>query len=71
MREEIIFLYNNKHRCHAEIVKELSVEKNYKTYVGTIDGYEIYKTCGILFRPDYDNFNFEAIRVKKNDVRGF
>lgn len=62
-RTELIFIYHCNHRCHAKIVKELSVENNSRTYVGNIDGYEIYKTFGSLFVPDYDNFNFEAIKV--------
>ena len=54
--KEIIFSYNNQ-RCHAKIVETLSVEKNWKIYVGEINGYEIYRTCGVLF----DQFGFEAI----------
>lgn len=46
MKTEIIFLYNN-HRCHAEVVEKLSVEKTWKTFVGRVDGYEIYRTCGV------------------------
>ena len=60
--KEIIFLYDlsyNRHeRCHAKIVETLSVEKNWKTYVGKIDGYEIYKTYESLF----NQFGFEAIK---------
>ena len=43
-RTELIFIYHGNYRCHAKIVKELSVENNSRTYVGNIDGYEIYKT---------------------------
>lgn len=57
---EIIFLYNNT-RCHAQVVETLSIEKTCKTYVGEIDGYEIYRTCGILF----NQFGFEAIKEVK------
>lgn len=58
--KEIIFLYNDN-RCHAQIVDQISVEKTWKTFVGEIDGYEIYRTCGVLF----NQFGFEAI--KKED----
>lgn len=57
MKAEIIFLYNN-HRCHAEVVEKLSVEKTWKTFVGRVDGYEIYRTCGVHF----NQFGFEAIK---------
>ena len=57
--KEIIFLYNNT-RCHALIVDKLTVEANANTYVGEIDGYEIYRTCGVFF----NQFGFEAIKVK-------
>lgn len=57
--KEIIFSYENE-RCHAKIVKEISVEKNWKTYIGKIDNYEIYRTCGVFF----NQFGFEAIKVK-------
>lgn len=58
MKTEIIFLYNN-HRCHAEVVEKLSVEKTWKTFVGRVDGYEIYRTCGVHF----NQFGFEAIKL--------
>lgn len=64
--KEIIFLhpYFENQRCHAKVVEKLSVEANARNYVGTIDGYEIYKTYGTLFRHDYDVFKFEAIKER-------
>ena len=61
MKTEIIFLYNN-HRCHAEVVEKLSVEKTWKTFVGRVDGYEIYRTCGVHF----NQFGFEAIKKQED-----
>lgn len=56
--KEIIFTYDNGERCHAKIVNEVSVEKNWNTFVGEINGYEIYRTCGVMF----NQFGFEAIK---------
>ena len=58
--KEIIFSYFNE-RCHAKVVPQLSVEKTWKTFVGEIDGYEIYKTCGVLL----NQFGFEAIKKEE------
>jgi len=57
MRNEIIFSYNDT-RCHATVVDQISVDE--RNYIGKINGYEIYKTYGIIF----DQFGFEAIKVR-------
>lgn len=64
--KEIIFLhpYINNERCHAKVVDKLSVDPK-RNYIGTIDGYEIYKTYGSLYRRDYDSFKFEAIKEER------
>lgn len=60
MMNELIFMYLDC-RCHAQIVDEISVEKIPRNYIGSLDGYEIYKTYGSLF----DQFGFEAIKERK------
>lgn len=67
---EIIFVhpYYQNTRCHAKVVDKLSVEDNRNNYIATYEVgkslYAVYKTYGTLFRKDYNNFDFEAIKVK-------
>lgn len=54
---EIIFSYGYQ-RCHARIVDKL---QGCETYIGTMEGYDIYKINGVFFNQ------FAYVAIKKGE----